>query len=198
MGTRRRDEGPDHRVFLASAVCGDLSENCWLLSLQLNGWYSGERAHSLPDSAHGAAFLRGGWLPGTRLPCHNSPLLPSAGAQSCGPAGRPGVALRPGGGPGEPAGCELVRVLPDCVAESAGPVWVWRLAGGWHADTAEPRWRGPRLAPHPRVILLGPGWGGGKADPPGHTLGPQRELGNMRGPRYSGRSCYRRLLWSWS
>lgn len=61
------------------------------------------------------------WLPGTRLPCHNSPLLPSAGAQSCGPAGRPGVALRPGGGPGEPAGCELVRVLPDCVAESAGP-----------------------------------------------------------------------------
>lgn len=121
MGTRRRDEGPDHRVFLASAVCGDLSENCWLLSLQLNGWYSGERAHSLPDSAHGAAFLRGGWLPGTRLPCHNSPLLPSAGAQSCGPAGRPGVALRPGGGPGEPAGCELVRVLPDCVAESAGP-----------------------------------------------------------------------------
>lgn len=79
-----------------------------------------------------------------------------------------------------------------------GRGWVWRLAGGWHADTAEPRWRGPRLAPHPRVILLGPGWGGGKADPPGHTLGPQRELGNMRGPRYSGRSCYRRLLWSWS
>ena len=85
-GDTRRNEGPDRSVFLASAVCGNISENCWMPSLQLNGWYSGECARCLPDSPHGTPSLWGGWL----APWHQAaPPQFSFIAQSHGSPGAP-------------------------------------------------------------------------------------------------------------
>ena len=81
METCGWNEGPDRSVFLASAVCGNISENCWIRSLQLKGWYSGECARCLPTSPHGTPSLGGGgpapWH--QTAPPHGSPGGPSAG-----------------------------------------------------------------------------------------------------------------------
>lgn len=108
-------------------------------------------------------------LLGTRLPGHKSPLLPSTDARWCGSTGSPGVALQAGGAAGDTAGCESVMVLPNCEAESAGQGLHLEALNPRHkagTDTSEPQERGPRLAPHPGVVLLGPSCGG-KMTPPG-------------------------------
>lgn len=155
MGTRQRHEGPDRSVFLVSAVCGNISENCWLLSLQLNGWYSDECARCLPASPYGTPSLWGGWL----APWHQAaPPQFSFIAWLHGSPGGPSMGLwvRP-----------LAASLSGCY-QIVGPCLdaLNLLAWGWHPDPKEPCWWGPRLAPHLRVTLWVPGWPGDVPPPP--------------------------------
>lgn len=137
-GDTRRNEGPDRSVFLASAVCGNISENCWMPFPQLNGWYSGECARCLPDSPHGTPYEVGDW------PWHQAaPPQFSFIAQSHGFRGPSmGLWVRHW-----PRACQGVTRLQGR-AQAGLCLDVLKLtAWGWHSDTQEPRWWGSRLAP---------------------------------------------------
>lgn len=65
------------------------------------------------------------WLLGTKLPDHNSPLLLTA--QSCGPTGSPGGALRAVGVWGRLLAASSSGCYPIVRQSLQGQGWVWTL-----------------------------------------------------------------------